>query len=184
MNSNRWTLEEVKKFAPAALKIKVKKPNSRAAHSFVLLPCPIKGENCKHEKARWIPVRILCFNFKKGLNPGTCRACSNSRIKGYNATARGHQHMKNFTLSQFRMIDAISICQFPGCTFQPTKEESLCSDHIHGVCSHKKFQCCPFCYRGEICEGHNRLVALADAFPESFHSKDTAILWTKRRAFR
>jgi len=83
--------------------------------------------------------------------------------------------LKNgFTADQLKSLS--SRCEYPGCLV----EGVLNSDHVHGeACesSHKKKSYpCPQCYRGEVCYGHNRLLADLDAHPEWVSDRDREYL--------
>jgi hypothetical protein len=73
-------------------------------------------------------------------------------------------------------MGAIKTCQFPNCLVQ-SNERLLSSDHFHD--GHKINQ---NNYRGEICAGHNRLLADLDAHPE--WANQEAQEYMKRRPYK
>ena len=78
-----------------------------------------------------------------------------------------------FTLDEIKTIGAVNHCQFPGCLVQGT----LNSDHAHDGMNINRDN-----YRGELCQGHNRLLADLDQHPE--WADKSATEYMSRRPFQ
>lgn len=84
------------------------------------------------------------------VDRSVCKKCGTSRM-----LLQG-----GFSPEQIRDISRVLCCQFPGCFIQGP----LVSDHHHGRDSHRRITIKN--YRGEVCVGHNRILADLDKHPE------------------
>lgn len=118
-----------------------------------------------------------------------CVVCKGSQIcphllhKQYCKKCGTHTKLRTggFTVEEIRTIGSVVCCEFPGCF---VRLAFFCSDHSH-ICanSHKRDDImCRECCRGEICAGHNRLLADLDKHPE--WTNDDALGYMQRRPFR
>jgi hypothetical protein len=148
---------------------------------------------CSHKR-----IRIRCKDCggsqicEHKRQKSQCKLCKGSRICEHgrqNAQCKpcGNYHRLidgGFTVEEVRAIGAITTCQFPNCRIT-SERKSLCSDHAHGcIYVHNKkgvLSLCRQCYRGEICEGHNKLMGWLDAFPEC--ASAVALIYMKRRPY-
>jgi hypothetical protein len=101
-----------------------------------------------------------------GRQKHTCKECGT-----HNTFIRN-----GFTPEQIKEMGVIKTCQFPNCLVQ-SNGKSLNSDHYHDG---NKIN--PNNYRGEICYGHNMLLASLDRFPEEASAK--AQEYMNRRPFQ
>lgn len=87
---------------------------------------------------------------------------------------------QGFSDRDLLMMWAIGVCQYPGCRIKPTNRR-LSSDHCHACKFHGSGIMCPNCYRGQICDGHNRLLTDLDLHSEWANSID--LNYMNRRPF-
>lgn len=124
---------------------------------------------CKHgiilRQCRQCGERHFC---KHGRRILACKQC------GTHAGLRKN----GFTAEQIEQMGNVEHCQYPGCVIQPIKNRALHSDHDHT----QGREITPANYRGELCAGHNRLLADLDRRPE-WASPD-ALEYMKRRPLR
>jgi hypothetical protein len=81
-----------------------------------------------------------------------------------------------FMINQVKEIGKVKICQFPNCLIQ-AHHKPLHSDHCHDGNELNTEN-----YRGEICRGHNLLLADLDAHPED--ANEEARKYMNRRPYK
>ena len=147
--------------------------------------CPCGGEKCgasfcfesgKRIKRHNCPCghqtcgSNLCYGTGRKRNKSCCK-CGGDKC--------GYRYIKyGFTREQYRSIGLINVCEFPGCLIQESAR-ALCSDHYWGSDGTELIS--PENYRGEVCQGHNRILRDLDAHPE--WASEEAKLFIARRPF-
>jgi hypothetical protein len=106
---------------------------------------------CEHDRER---------SFCKECNGN--QVCQHSRHRTQCKQCGTHRGFRRggFTLEEIRTIGAVDRCQFPGCKIERSFRP-LHSDHVHDGKPINRDN-----YRGEICRGHNWLLADLDKHPE------------------
>lgn len=112
----------------------------------------------------------LCYGTGRKRNKSCCK-CGGDKC--------GYRYIKyGFTREQYRSVCLIKVCEFPGCLIQESAR-ALCSDHYWGSDGTELIS--PENYRGEVCQGHNRILRDLDAHPE--WASEEAKLFIARRPF-
>ena len=107
------------------------------------------GSICPHGK-----LRTYCKNCGGGC------ICEHGKVRNHCKKCGCYYRLVKggFTFEEIKTIGSAKVCQFPHCRIE---SDSLHSDHAHASGELNVES-----YRGEVCPGHNRMLADLDAHPE------------------